>query len=91
LEIQHLEELDQVDAGFHIIAQLNLYGANDPYAQPVKEAQVDIANVDQLVTIFVRAVELLLELSHCQSYYQGCWQSSASTWILEWSWFFHAS
>jgi hypothetical protein len=77
-EIQNMEEIDQVDANFNNIALRELEGANDPDGQAQKEDQADNANVDCLVTVLVRAVELLSELSCCQSYFQSCCQSSAA-------------
>jgi len=84
LDIQNAEDWDQVDADFNNIALTELGGANDPDVQAQKEDLTDNVDVDWWVTVLVRvvavrAVELLSELSHCQSccqsYCQSCCQS----------------
>jgi len=72
-DIQNAEELDQVDADFNNIGLTELEGANDPDAQAQKKDQTDILDLDWWVTVLVRvvtvrAVELLPELSRCQSW-----------------------
>jgi len=64
LEIQHVEELDQVDADFNNIALMELERANNPDAQAQMEDQGDSADVNWWVTVIV-TVEQLSEFSHC--------------------------
>jgi len=76
-DIQLTEEFDQVDAHIINIAISELQEANNPDAHVKKEDQTDYVDVDRWVTVFVRevavsAVELLSELSHCQSCCQSC-------------------
>jgi len=85
-EIQNAEQFDQVvDGDLNNIALTEIEGANHPNVQAQKEDQADNADVDWGVTVLVRAVELLSELSRCQSYCQSCCQSSAAVRMLEWS------
>jgi len=82
-DIQNAEQLDQVDADFNNIALTELEGAHDPDAQAQKEDQMDNVDVDCWVNVLVRvvavgAVEVLSELSRCQSCCQSCCQSSAA-------------
>jgi len=81
-DIQNPDKLDQVGANFNNIALTELEGANDPDAQAQKEDQADNVDVDWWVTVLarlvaVRDIELLSELSRCQSCCQSCCQSSA--------------
>jgi len=74
----NVEELDQVDADFNNITLTELEVANDPDDQAQKEDQAANSDVDWWVSVLVSAVELLSELSRCQSYCQSCCQSSAT-------------
>ena len=72
-ELQNTEELDQVDADINNIALTEQEGAKNPAVQAKKEDQADFAHVDWWITVLVRAVKLLSELSRCQSCCQSCW------------------